>query len=210
MTPPSAEARVILILGGTASGKSELAERVGASRGGSVCYVATADPRDSEMRRRIEIHRARRPSTWQTLEVQRGLAQALAAAPPSPVVILESLGMLVANHLGSPRRRGPSLLKLRPAIEEEVTRFLGICGDWQATAIVVSEEVGLGIVPAIPLARRFADVLGWVNQQVGGRADEVYLVVAGIPIPLKGHSSSAGSLALTTSRREPAEQAGKR
>jgi adenosylcobinamide kinase/adenosylcobinamide-phosphate guanylyltransferase len=208
--PSNPDRRTILVLGGMASGKSEFAERVGASLGGSVCYVATADPRDSEMRRRIEIHRARRPSTWHTLEVQQGLAQALAAASPAPVVILESLGLLVANHLGSPRRRGPSLPKLRTALEGEIARFLSMCGDRQATVIVVSEEVGLGIVPAVPLARRFTDVLGWVNQQVAGRADEVYLVVAGIPIALKGDSSSAGSLALPTSRREPVERTGKR
>ncbi len=194
MTDPASEARVILILGGTASGKSEFAERHAVSLGGSVCYVATADPRDSEMRRRIENHRTRRPRTWHTLEVQRGLGHALAAAPRSRVVILESLGMLVTNHLGPPHRRGPSLAKLRAALEEEILNFTEACTGWGATAIVVSEEVGLGIVPAIPLARRFTDVLGWINQWVGARAHEVYLVVAGIPLLLKPDGSSAGRM----------------
>lgn len=199
MTPPASEARVIFILGGTASGKSEFAERYAASLGGPVCYVATADPRDPEMRQRIENHRARRPQAWVTLEIQRGLGQGLVAAPPSRVVILESLGMLVSNHIGLPHRRRPSLLKLRAALQEELTGFTKACSGRRATAIVVSEEVGLGIVPPIQLARRFTDVLGWMNQQVAGGAHEVYLVVAGIPIPLKREGSSAGPHATITS-----------
>lgn len=183
---------MILILGGTSSGKSECAERNAMSLGGSVCYVATAEPRDGEMRRRIENHRARRPRTWHTLEVPRRLGQALAAAPPSGVVILESLGMLVTNHLGPPHRRGPSLVRLRAALEEEIGNFTEACAGWGATVIVVSEEVGLGIVPATPHARRFTDVLGWMNQWVAARAHEVYLVVAGIPVPLKRKSRGTG------------------
>lgn len=193
MTPRPSEARVVLILGGTASGKSEFAEQYAASLGGPVCYVATADPRDAEMRQRIEDHRARRPRTWVTLETQRGLGQALGAAPHSEVVILESLGMLVTNHIGPPHRRGPSLPKLRATLLEEVAGFTRTCNGWGATAIIVSEEVGLGIVPVVALARRFTDLLGWMNQQVAGWADEVYLVVAGIPIPLKGGEGSEGA-----------------
>ncbi|MBI3780278.1 MAG: bifunctional adenosylcobinamide kinase/adenosylcobinamide-phosphate guanylyltransferase [candidate division NC10 bacterium] len=183
---------MILILGGTASGKSEFAERYAVSLGGSVCYVATADPRDAEMRRRIENHRARRPEAWYTLEVQRGLGEALAAAPPSQVVILESLGMLVTNHLGSQHRRSLSLPRLRGVLQEEVGSFTRACGRRGATVIMVSEEVGLGIVPVIPLARRFTDVLSWMNQQVAFLAEEVYLVVAGIPIHLKASGGTAG------------------
>lgn len=189
MGPAASEARLVLVVGGTASGKSEFAERYATSLGGPVCYVATADPRDGEMRSRVEIHRARRPKTWHTLEVQRDLAQALVGAPRSRVVILESLGMLVTNHLGLPHRRGPSLVKLRMALEEEITNFIAACSGQGAITILVSEEVGLGIVPPVPLARRFTDVLGWMNQQVAARADEVYLMVAGIPVLLKGEGS---------------------
>lgn len=172
------------MLGGIASGKSVLAEARAAALGRSVTYVATAEGRDGEMRRRIALHRARRPGSWATLEATRDLAKRLEGLPRTDVVLLDSLGMLVANHMGTAHRRRPSLSQLRIALDGELADLAALCGERRSHLVLVSEEVGLGLVPVLAPARRFTEILGSLNQRIAAMADEVVLVVAGRAMPL--------------------------
>lgn len=184
-TPVTYRPHLVLVLGGAASGKSEFAERYAASLGGSVCYVATAEPRDEEMRDRIERHRARRHPEWRTSELPRDLASHLDADPRSDIILVESLGMLLTNHMAAPPHGGPGTLELQTALQTELEGLIELSRAWGAVLILVSEEVGLSLVPSNPVARCFSDQLGWWNQQAAAQADEVYLVIAGISIRLR-------------------------
>lgn len=183
--PVTCRPHLVLVLGGVASGKSEFAERYAASRGGSVCYVATAEPRDEEMRGRIERHRARRPLEWRTREVTRDLASQLDADPRSDIILVESLGMLLTNHMTAAPHDGACTLELQTVLQAELKALIELSSSWGTVLILVSEEVGLSLVPSNPVARCFSDQLGWWNQQAAAQADEVYLVIAGISIRLR-------------------------
>jgi adenosylcobinamide kinase / adenosylcobinamide-phosphate guanylyltransferase len=166
----------LLILGGTRSGKSRYAfERTRALEPDAVAFIATARAGDPELDARIALHRAQRPATWRTLEVERDLAGAIRAAAGARVVLLDSLTLWAATVVEAER-------SLR-ARWEDAARILA---DHPFDLVVVSEEAGLGTTPMSELARRFLDELGWLNQQVAALCDEVRLMVAGIPVPLKG------------------------
>jgi len=164
-----------LILGGARSGKSTLAERRAHAAEGPVTYIATAQAGDAEMRARIEAHRARRPREWQTVEEPTALAQALRAhAAPDRVVVVDCLTLWLANLLEADERfesERDALLEALPTLVGEI--------------VLVSNEVGLGIVPDSSLARRFRDAQGWLNQAVAERCERVTFVAAGLPLTLK-------------------------
>jgi len=163
-----------LIIGGARSGKSALAERRAAESGLAVCYVATGQAGDGEMTARIAHHRARRPAHWRTVEEPLALAEALSKeAAPERCLIVDCLTLWLTNLL------------LGPGLEEERTRLLEILPTLPGRVILVSNEVGCGIVPINELARRFADEQGRLNQQVAAVADRVTLVAAGLPLELK-------------------------
>jgi adenosylcobinamide kinase/adenosylcobinamide-phosphate guanylyltransferase len=181
---------LVLVTGGARSGKSRYAEQLALGGRPPVLYVATAQAHDEEMRARIEEHRRRRPATWQTLEVTQNVGQALAAHTPRPgTVLLDDLGLLVTNRLlelcgdADPTPAIAATLDEAIAIEIEDLTAAQIAGNW--SLIVVTNEVGLGIVPATPLGRVFRDALGRANQALAARADEVYLLVAGLPLRIK-------------------------
>lgn len=182
--PAGPDGQRILVLGGTASGKSAFAEARAAALGRSVTYVATAEARDDEMRRRIARHQSHRPATWPTLEATRDLAKRLRGLPRTDAVLVDSLGMLVANHMGPAHRRGPSTPQLQTALEREIGELAALCSQQDSHLVFVSEEVGLGLVPMVAQARRFTEILGFLNQRVAATADEVILIVAGRAIPL--------------------------
>ncbi len=171
--------RIVLFTGGARSGKSARAEQYAAHLARPVVYLATAEARDEEMRARIAHHRARRPATWRTHEAPRQVAAVLGALDAGTVVILDCLSLLVSNlllaHEDDPQ----------PVVESEVMAILTQARARELTLIVVTNEVGSGIVPAYPLGRAYRDVLGRANQQVAAAAAEVYLVVCGVPIELK-------------------------
>lgn len=183
--PVTCRPRLVLVLGGAASGKSEFAERYAVSLGGTVCYVATAEPGDQEMRSRIERHKARRPPEWGTREVACNLASQLRTDSMSDIILVESLGMLLTNHMAATPEGGLGTLELRTMLQEEMEGLIELSKSWGAVLIVVSEEVGLSLVPPTPSGRCFTEQLGWWNQQTAVLADEAYLVVAGISIRLK-------------------------
>lgn len=170
---------VVLFTGGARSGKSRCAERYAARLSEQVVYVATATAGDDEMRDRIARHRARRPPTWSTREAPANVAAALADLPAGSVVLLDCLSLLVSNLLLA-NESDPE-----PAINRELTDLLVMVDQRDLMLIAVTNEVGMGIVPAYPLGRQYRDLLGLANQRVAAAAAEVYLVVCGIPVELR-------------------------
>jgi adenosylcobinamide kinase/adenosylcobinamide-phosphate guanylyltransferase len=177
-----------LILGGARSGKTNhaitLATRRAAARGEPVVYVATAQALDDEMRHRIERHRAQRPISWQTVEAPHQLAAAL-RAQPTAVLLVDCLTLWLANALLLDFDEAAPTAPVR-RWDDERTAFLQWLADYRGVALLVSNEVGSGIVPASALARRFQDEQGRLNQDVAATCDSVTLVVAGIAVPIKG------------------------
>jgi adenosylcobinamide kinase/adenosylcobinamide-phosphate guanylyltransferase len=171
--------KLVLFTGGARSGKSASAERYAARLGRPVTYLATAEAGDDEMRARIGQHQARRPATWATLEAPRAPSAALAELEPGALALLDCLSLLVSNLLLA-NEADP-----QPAIDAEVAALLAVARDRDLTLIVVTNEVGLGIVPAYPLGRVYRDLLGRANQRVAAAATEVYLLFCGIPVELR-------------------------
>jgi adenosylcobinamide kinase/adenosylcobinamide-phosphate guanylyltransferase len=170
--------RRVLVLGGARSGKSSFAERLAAEAGLPVVYVATATAGDDEMAERIALHRAQRPAGWRTLELPTGVAAGVAAAITQSVqstIVIEDLTFLLANLMGEDE------IAAEHAAIAEVEALLTL----RADIILVSNEVGMGLVPPYPLGRLFRDALGRVNQFVAGACGEVYVLFAGLPLQLK-------------------------
>lgn len=174
-------ARLTLILGGARSGKSsyavEVAERFSSK---DVTYVATARVEDDEMRRRVEMHKKLRPASWKTAESPTDLAQTLQKIQ-AELILIDCLTLYVSNMLLDNKERDAK----EKYITNEIERLCNVSHESEADVIMVSNEVGLGIVPADPIGRQFRDIAGRVNQMVATLADEVYLVTAGIPLALK-------------------------
>ncbi len=170
--------RLTLILGGARSGKSAFAEAMvlrACAPDTRPIYVATADARDTEMAARIALHRDRRGARWQTVEEPLALAETigLLSAPERPLLV-ECLTVWLANLLEAGRAPAPAISQLEGAL----ARAAG-------PIVLVSNEVGLGIVPDNALARSFADGAGLLHQGLAARADRVLLVVAGLALSLK-------------------------
>ena len=164
--------QLTLILGGARSGKSTFAEKLAHEQGGSVLYVATAVPFDEEMRLRIEQHQAERPSHWQTLEAPTQIGAAIAQAPAADLVLLDCLTVL-ANNVIIPLPEPIDAAAAESALNVEIDDLLAAYEAGDAEWIIVSNEVGLGIVPAYPLGRIYRDALGRANQRLAARADRV-------------------------------------
>lgn len=178
-----------LIIGGARSGKSTLAERRAADSGLQVSYIATAEAGDAEMAARIAHHRARRPQQWQTVECPLTLASTLAQlANHHSCLLVDCLTLWLSNLLFAGRaaaqaEAGESVdcALLRHEIDSLLTTLPQLPG----RIILVSNEVGWGVVPANALARLFADQQGWLNQRLAAVCDEVTLIAAGLPLTLK-------------------------
>lgn len=162
---------LVVVLGGARSGKSSLAERLAFASDGAVTVIATAEARDEDMAERIANHRAGRPADWTTIEEPMDVVGALASAPPNACVVIDCLTLWVANLLEAswtPER-----------IEEESGRAAALAAERMAPTLVVSNEVGMGLVPPTELGRTFQDLLGRVNATFCAAADRTALVVAG-------------------------------
>lgn len=165
----------LLVLGGTRSGKSRYAERRAIEDGGERLYIATAQALDAEMRDRIARHRADRGTGWRTIEAPLALTETIAAeGRAGRVLLVDCLTLWTSN-----------LMHAGEDIVEETSRLVEVIGRCSAALILVSNEVGLGIVPDNPLARRFRDEAGRINQAVAAACDEAVFVAAGLPMTLK-------------------------
>jgi len=194
---------MVLVIGGARSGKSSFAQRLAAGSGRRVCFLATAEARDSEMVQRINRHRDSRPAEWTTVELAGGTF--LHALPPETGLVLFDCftvflsNLMAANGLDWP----PEEEDLMP--ENEVERLMRKTED-EALALVdrlrgevedlvlVSNEVGMGVVPPYRLGRIFRDIAGRLNQGLAERADGVYLVTAGLHLLLKDSSGEGGDV----------------
>lgn len=179
---------ITLILGGARSGKSTFAEELALNQKEHVTYLATADCRDGEMKKRIEIHQSRRPAEWGTWEGEpRDLPRAAASA--SGLLLLDCLTMwLTRLFLSFPESEGEdeaAWFAREGEIASLVRELCGSVGDG-ASLIIVSNEVGFGLVPPYLMGRRFRDLQGRMNQLCAGYAKNVALVVAGCPLWIKG------------------------
>lgn len=163
-----------VLLGGARAGKSALALALAREHGGPVVYVATAEAGDDEMAARIARHRTERPDEWETVEEPIELRSVLGSAAPAACVVVDCLTLWVANV----QARGGDVVSEADTVAE-------LAAARRSPTIVVSNEVGLGIVPASPLAREFRDLLGAVNAAFVRRADDAAFVVSGCAIPLQ-------------------------
>jgi adenosylcobinamide kinase/adenosylcobinamide-phosphate guanylyltransferase len=178
MQDPSKKS-ITLVLGGVRSGKSRYVQTL-AARISSVAFVATAQPLDEEMRLKIERHQAERPKQWRTIEEPLELDRILAEEGIQHRILLVDCLTLYAANLLEAERGNPV------AIEERLQRFYAALGSVPCSVALVSNEVGSGVIPPYPGGRRYRDLLGEINQRVASIADNVLLMVAGLPLTLKG------------------------
>ena len=193
--------KLTLILGGARSGKSSKAVRVAQKdRAGQVLFVATAGPGDEEMRTRIEKHRAERPQDWRTLETPHGVGQAVRRQPgvapdsggqtqPGTTIIVDCITLLVSNLIAD--APDPFVDEVKNRVGLEITEIVQAAQELDCHLIVVSNEVGAGLTPVTPLGRAYRDLLGQANQTLAAAADIAILMVAGLPVILKGPPASA-------------------
>ena len=176
--------KLTLVLGGARSGKSSHAEMLAAAYA-EVLYVATAEAWDDEMSARIASHKAQRPTHWRTLEAAHSVGDAIAGATAAAQVVLLDCLTLLANNVIITLADGASEAEATAALMAEVDGLLAAYNAGAADWIIVSNEVGLGIVPAYPLGRIYRDALGRANQRLAAQADRVIFMVAGIPMIAK-------------------------
>lgn len=185
-----------LVLGGIRSGKSAYAERLAAeiARCKPVVYVATGVAVDAEMEERIKRHQQRRPQNWQTLEAPLNPVGTLQdhsqTLEPPAILLLDSLDVWVSNlmlqHEGTPRS------ELEARIVGAARRLADYIREMDQEAVIVSSEVGHSLIATTSMGRQFQDLLGTVNQAMAEAADQVTMVVASLPVPIKPFKSAAG------------------
>ncbi len=217
MSGPSNQPKISLILGGARSGKSALAERLAQARAeAGVLYAATLLPYDTEMRARVIRHRASRPATWRTVETPYKLAEGvLSTLQNEKIVLVDCLTVWTANllmrasgmehlHTGEvaeeaePPQNNPAIepepdyVGLEAGIIAELESLVLSLRQRETGLLLVSNEVGMGLVPPYPMGRAYRDLLGRVNQRMAQLSDEAFMVFAGIPLELKRLQAELG------------------
>lgn len=182
----NASALVLLVLGGVRSGKSRYAQRL-AERAKDVVFVATGSAGDDEMRFRIDRHRGERPAHWRTVEEPLEVGATICKiAPSADLILIDCLTFFASTLL---QHCGSDPAKMETQIEGLCTALISP----PCPVVLVSNEVGSGVVPPYPLGRQYRDLLGEINQRVACVATDVVLMVAGLPLSLKPSPSVAGS-----------------
>ena len=170
--------KLILVLGGARSGKSSYAVELAKRLKKKVAFIATATSPDNEMKKRIKLHKISRPKQWKLIEEGKNIDSILPKLKSKyEVVLIDCLGLLISNLLASNLRD--------KEIEKRIKKLISTILNVKLTTILVSNEVGSGIVPNNPLARRFRDLVGLSNQMLVKKADEVIFMQSGIPIRIK-------------------------
>jgi adenosylcobinamide kinase/adenosylcobinamide-phosphate guanylyltransferase len=171
-----------LITGGARAGKSSYAQKLAAASGGRVLFVATGEAKDEDMRLRIEKHKKSRPANWDTLEAPCEVGKAIDERTGEyAVIVIDCITMLVSNVMlgaGDETAAESEVIK-------EIDSLINTMQSKSSAFILVSNEVGLGIVPDNEMSRTYRDLLGRANQLLAQCADEVYLLIAGIPLKIK-------------------------
>ena len=195
--------KFILILGGARSGKSTFAQGMAAKLGKKVLFVATGEPLDEEMALRVAEHKRRRPKNWRTLEIDLKVGQKLQSqTEDADVVLLDCITLLVSNILTKEHDKPPSyplaaedeleserteaIAEAEKHVLAEIEKLIDCINKHAGDFIVVSNEVGLGLVPDNKLGRVYRDLLGKANQLLALHASEVYFMVSGIPVKVRG------------------------
>ncbi|TDX52994.1 bifunctional adenosylcobinamide kinase/adenosylcobinamide-phosphate guanylyltransferase [Orenia marismortui] len=183
--------QLILVLGGARSGKSSFAEEIVTKLGGKdVTYIATSESRDQEMVDRIEKHRKSRPQEWTTIEEVKNIAQVLDRVNKGSVVLLDCLTLLISNLL----LQGEDLAEdeydfngqgREEEIIQEIEEIIAKVEEKNLILVIVSNELGQGLVPTYKLGRVYRDIVGRANQLLANSANEVYITYAGLPIEIK-------------------------
>jgi len=176
--------KLVLVTGGARSGKSSFAEKLAKEANKDVTYLATSQALDEEMALRIKEHKKRRPRNWKTIEEPLNASSVIEKEGKSDrVILLDCLALLVANLIFS---KGDSTSEpIDQAVLNEIKTLAKISKNVPASVIIVTNEVGMGIVPEYPLGRAYRDTLGKANQILASEADEVYLLICGIPVNVK-------------------------
>ncbi|MFC1913671.1 bifunctional adenosylcobinamide kinase/adenosylcobinamide-phosphate guanylyltransferase [Chloroflexota bacterium] len=182
-------AKIILITGGARSGKSSFAQELALKSGQPVLFVATAEAGDDEMRRRIEAHKRARPKSWKTLEVRTRIGSQIAqGVGEAKTVVIDCITLLVNNVFSEHGGHGDREVDadvVEKGVMTEISELVHCMKQVQTGFIIVTNEVGLGIVPADRTSRLYRDLLGKANQILTRHVDEVYLMVSGLPLRLK-------------------------
>lgn len=187
--------KTTLVTGGVRSGKSRFALEL-AKTHGKTTFVATLQPADEEMEERVKRHQADRPQDWPVIEAPVNLKKGIQdAAAQADTVLVDCLGVWTSNRLlalGDDRAPGwiDRVAELETALTNEIADAISIAREAKTTLIMVTNEVGFGVVPAYPLGRAFRDLLGRVNQTAAAHADRVVLTVCGLTIELKNNQET--------------------
>ena len=184
MDKPIEGSRVTFVFGGARSGKSRFSQKLGESVPGKRLFIATAQPLDDEMKKRIESHRTSRGKNWATIEEPLEISKAIREnGNEYPLILIDCLTIWISNLLerfgGDEEKILEEVRSIEEAIKESDGRF-----------IVVSNEVGMGIVPENKMARQFRELLGIVNQRMAELSDRVILMASGVPMVLKGQATN--------------------
>ena len=184
--------RFILVTGGARSGKSSFAAEMAGKFGSDIVYIATSIPLDKEMEFRIRKHREQRPAEWETIEAYRDLDKRLGnSLRGKSAVILDCVTIMVTNLMMDIRQDWENagicdIVTTEELIKDEVFKLIDVIKKGDIPFIIVTNELGMGVVPEYALPRIFRDISGRMNQLLAANADEVYLCVSGIPVKIKG------------------------
>ena len=177
---------ITFLLGGARSGKSSYAVDLAKNCQGRVVYLATGISCDEEMERRFEKHKSDRPDSWETIEEPLCVGHTLKNLSESAdLVLLDCLGFLVTNLMLHYQNQGKDDSQVENAVLDHIMDIISTARDAELDVIIVSNEVGMGVVPDTPLGRLFRDILGRANQMIAASADEAFFFVAGLPMKLK-------------------------
>ena len=183
------ERKNILIIGGARSGKSDYAQELAMSLPQPVLFVATAEAGDEEMRQRVQAHRKKRPATWKTLEAPASVGDQIRNEIGSiPTVIIDCITLLVNNVFNKHTGPDGEITDSNPIerdLTSEIESLVECMNEVNASFIVVTNEVGQGLVPASSMSRLYRDMLGKTNRMLAQNMEEVYMMIAGLPVKIK-------------------------